>query len=239
MPDEVRHLGRRAAAEALGTFFLVFIGTGAVIADGRAGGAVGVVGVALAFAFVILAMVYAIGHLSGAHMNPAVTIGFWSLGRFPARDSAAYVVAQCVGAIAASLVWRAVLAPPVYGETVPAVDAAATFAIEALLSFALMFVIVAVATDERVTAGFAGVAVGLVVGFDVLAGGVLTGASMNPARSLGPAVASGNWTLHAIYWLGPIVGMIAAAWTYETLRPASAPRLSRRGALGVAGPIDG
>jgi len=239
MREAVQHLGRRAAAEAIGTFFLVLIGTGAIVADGRSDGAVGIVGIALAFAFVILAMVYAIGHLSGAHINPAVTIAFWALGRFPAKDAATYVVAQCAGAVAASLVLGALLAPATYGETVPSVGTSQAFVIEALLSFALMFVVVAVATDERVTAGFAGLAVGLVVGFDVLFGAVLTGASMNPARSLGPAVAGGTWTAHAIYWLGPIVGMVAAAWVYELLRPAAAPRLvSRRDALGVAGPID-
>ncbi len=239
MREAIRHLGRRAAAEAIGTFFLVFIGTGAVVADGFSDGAVGLIGVALAFAFVILAMVYAVGHLSGAHINPAITIGFWSLGRFPTRDAVVYVVAQCVGAVAASLVLSALLSPIAFGETVPSIGVGSAFALEAILSFALMFVVMAVATDDRVAGGFAGIAVGLVVGFDIIVGGTLTGASMNPARSLGPAVASGAWTAHWLYWLGPIAGMVMAAWTYEALRPASAPRLvSRRDALGVAGPID-
>jgi MIP family channel proteins len=239
MGDGLGHLGRRAIAEAIGTFFLVLIGTGSIIMDDVSGGGVGLLGVALSFAFVILAMIYAVGHLSGAHINPAVTIGFWSIGRFPSRDAAVYVLAQCAGAVLASIVLGALLDPPVFGQTVPTVGTGAAFGVEWLLSFALMFVVVAVATDDRVATGFAGLAVGLVVGFDILVGGFLTGGSMNPARSLGPAVASGEWTAHWIYWLAPIAGMVAAAWTYEALRPASAPRLvSRRDALGVGGPID-
>jgi MIP family channel proteins len=240
MAEAPGHLGRRAAAEAIGTFFLVLIGTGTVIVDDRTGGAAGLVGIALAFAFVILAMVYAIGHLSGAHINPAVTIGFWSIGRFPGRDAIVYVPAQCAGAVAASLLLRTLLTPTaVYGQTVPSVGTGTAFTVEWLLSFVLMFVIIAVATDERVATGVAGLAVGLVVGFDGLMGGPLTGASMNPARSLGPALAGGIWTVHWLYWIAPITGMIAGAWTYETLRPAKGPRpVSRRDALGVGGPID-
>jgi len=241
MPERVGHLGRRAAAEALGTYFLVLIGTGAIIADDRSGGALGMVGIALAFGLVILTMVYAIGHLSGAHINPAITIGFWSIGRFPGRDAALYVVAQCAGAVAASLTLGALLSPgAVWGQTVPSIGTGAAFAIEFLLSFVFMFVIVSVATDPRVTAGFAGLAIGLIVVCDGLAGGAFTGASMNPARSLGPALAGSIWTAHWLYWLAPIAGMAAAARIYEVLRPAAAPRpVSRREALGVGGPIDG
>lgn len=240
MAESPGHLGRRATAEAIGTFYLVLIGTGSIIVDDRAGGASGLVGTALAFAFVILAMVYAIGHLSGAHINPAVTIGFWSIGRFPGRDAGVYVLAQCAGAVAASLLLGALLTPTAsFGQTVPSVATGTAFVVEWLLSFVLMFVVVAVATDQRVTTGVAGLAVGLVVGFDVLMGGPLTGASMNPARSLGPALAGGIWTVHWLYWIAPITGMVAGAWTYEALRPATAPRpVSRRDALGVGGPID-
>lgn len=205
-----------------------------------AGGAIGHAGVALAFAFVVLALIYALGHISGAHINPAVTLAFWSAGRFPGRDVPGYVVGQCIGAIAASLTLRAVLGPVgSHGATVPAIPVGAAFAVEWLLSFILMFVITAVATDERVAEGFAGIAVGLTVGFDAMMGGPLTGASMNPARSLGPAVAGGIWTAHWLYWLAPITAMMVAARVYDALRPAEAPAVIPKGVpLGVEGPID-
>lgn len=232
------HLSRRAAAEAIGTFFLVLIGPGAVMVNARTD-ALGHAGVALSFGFVVTAMVYALGHLSGAHINPAVTFGFWSRGRFPGREVAPYVLAQCAGAIAASLVSRAALGDVGnVGATLPALPHGAAFGVEFLLSFALMFVVMGVATDERAAAGFAGIAVGLTVGFCAMTGGPLTGASMNPARSLGPAVAGGGWTGHWIYWLAPIGGMLAAAWVYDFLRPARVPGVVPKGIpLGSEGPI--
>jgi MIP family channel proteins len=211
---------RRLGAEAIGTFFLVFIGPGSVMVDAYSGGAVGHVGVALAFAFVVIAMVFALGHLSGAHINPAVTIAFWSVGRFPAVEVVPYVLAQCAGATAASLALRAMLGPVGrLGATLPAVPMAAAFGVEWLLSFALMFVIMAVATDDRVADGFAPLAVGLTVGFCALMAGPLTGASMNPARSLGPALVAGFWGAQWLYWLAPITGMLTAARVYDLLRP--------------------
>jgi MIP family channel proteins len=232
---------RRAVAEGIGTFFLVLIGPGAAMVDARSGGAVGHAGVALAFAFVVLAMIYALGHLSGAHINPAVTIAFWSARRFPGREVAPYVLAQCAGAVLASLTLRWLLGPVGgLGATVPrGLSVGRAFAVEWLLSFALMLVIVAVATDSRVADGFAGLAVGLTVGFDAMMGGPLTGASMNPARSLGPAVAGGGWTAHWIYWAAPISAMIAAARAYDYLRPARPPSAVPAGVpMGVQGPLD-
>jgi MIP family channel proteins len=211
-------LGQRAVAEGIGTFFLVLIGPGAVMVDAYTGGALGPTGIALAFAFVVLAMVYALGHLSGAHINPAVTLAFWSIQRVPGREVAPYLVAQSLGAVLASQVLRFVLGPiGSLGATLPHVGAGRSFLIEWLFSFVLMLVIMAVATDSRVADGFAGLAVGLTVGFCALLG-PLTGASMNPARSLGPAVAGGGWTAHWIYWIAPITGMVAAAWVYNRLR---------------------
>jgi len=216
---------RRLGAEAIGTFFLVFIGPGSVMVDAYSGGAVGHVGVALAFAFVVIAMVFALGHLSGAHINPAVTIAFWSVGRFPAVEVVPYVLAQCAGATAASLALRAMLGPVGrLGATFPAVPMAPAFGVEWLLSFALMFVIMAVATDDRVADGFAPLAVGLTVGFCALMAGPLTGASMNPARSLGPALVAGFWGAQWLYWLAPITGMLTAARVYDLLRPVRLPR---------------
>ena len=135
----------------------------------------------------MIAMIYALGHLSGAHINPAVTLAFWSVRRFPAAEVVPYIMAQCAGAVAASLSLRIALGPVGdLGATVPSIPTGSAFLVEWLLSFALMFVIMAVATDERVADGFAALAVGLTVGFCALMGGPLTGASMNPARSLGP-----------------------------------------------------
>ncbi len=204
------------------------------------GGVITHPGIALAFAFVVLAMVYALGHLSGAHINPAVTLAFWSVRRFPSNEVLPYLLAQCGGAVAASLLTRATVGTSgSLGATVPAVGTAAAFGAEWLMSFALMFVIMAVATDERVADGFAALAVGLTVGFCALVGGPLTGASMNPARSLGPAVASGAWGSHWLYWIAPITAMLAAARAYDLLRHAEPPRGPlQRAALGVQGPID-
>ena len=231
--------GRRFAAEALGTFFLVLIGPGTVMVNAYTGGAVGATGVALAFAFVVIAMVYALGHLSGAHINPAVTLGFWSVRRFPAADVVPYIVAQCAGATAASVVLRAALGPVgELGATLPRIGAGPAFVIEWFLSFALMFVIMAVANVPRVGECFAALAVGLTVGFCALMGGPITGASMNPARSLGPAVIGNLWQAHWVYWLAPITGMMAAARVYQFLRVANAPRTPEPAAsLGVEGPI--
>ena len=216
-------------AEGIGTFFLVLIGPGAVMVDAFSNGAIGHVGVALSFAFVITAMVFALGHLSGAHFNPAVTIGFWSVRHFPAREVLPYVLAQCVGAIAASLVLRAILGPiGSSGATLPSIPVAAALGVEFLLSFALMFVIMAVATDERVAGGFAAIAVGLTVGFCALMAGPLTGASMNPARSLGPALAGMHWHAHWLYWVAPVLGMLTAARVYDFLRSANRPAPGKR-----------
>lgn len=203
------------------------------------GGLTSQAGIALAFAFVVTAMVYALGHLSGAHINPAVTIGFWSVRRFPTREVVPYVAAQSIGAIAAALLLRVLLGRIAkVGATLPVLPVGSAFVVEWLLSFALMFVIMAVATDERVADGFAPIAVGLTVGFCSLVGGPLTGASMNPARSLGPAVAAGAWRAHWLYWLAPVTGMATASRVYEFLRAARAPATGvSESVLGVRGPI--
>jgi MIP family channel proteins len=236
----VTQIARRAGAEAVGTFFLVLMGAGAAMVNAMTGGSLGVAGIALAFAFVIIAMIYALGHLSGAHLNPAVTVAFWSSGRFPGRDVVPYAVSQCVGAIGAAAVLRGVLGQvghlgATLPATVPPIALPAAFALEWAMSFALMFVIVAVATDDRVARGFAPIAVGLAVGFCALTGGPLTGASMNPARSLGPALIGGEWRAHWVYWVAPLSAMVVAAHGYNLLRPASAPR--GRQVVGVEGPV--
>jgi aquaporin Z len=230
---------RRLLAEAVGTFFLVLIGPGAAMVNAFSDGAVGHVGVALAFAFVVTAMVFALGRLSGAHINPAVTVAFWSVRRFPGSEVLPYVGAQCLGAMLAAGALVGILGPVGgFGATVPAVSVARAFGLEWLLSFALMLVIMAVATDPRVPDGFAALAVGLTVGFCALMGGPITGASMNPARSFGPALVGAVWQAHWVYWLAPITGMLAAARLYALMRGTTPADMPLDVPLGVEGPLD-
>ena len=215
--------GPRLLAEAIGTFMLVVIGPGAAAVNLHTHGAVSHVGVALSIAFVILAGVYALGHISGAHFNPAVTTGFWLSGRFPRREVLPYALAQLSGATAGAFLLRAVLGTDARAAvTVPSVSLPSAFVIEIVLTFFLMLVIMAVATDHRVASPAAGLAVGLTVGFDVMMGGPLTGASMNPARTFGPALATGIWDGHWLYWLGPLLGAALAVVTYSYLRKGEA-----------------
>jgi MIP family channel proteins len=217
----MRSLSRRVAAEAIGTFALVLIGTGAVMVNEGTRGMLGHTGVALAFGAVVTAMVYTLGHVSGAHLNPAVTAALASVGRFPRGEVGYYLGAQCTGAVAASFALRAILGTVGgLGATLPAIGVARSFLVEWLISFVLMFVIVSVTTDERMAPGFAAIPVGLAVGFGVLVAGPLSGGSMNPARSLGPAVAGWGWAGHWIYWVAPVTAMLAAVRVYDFLRPA-------------------
>ncbi len=228
-------LPRRCAAEALGTFALVAIGPGAAMVAARTH-AFGHVGVALAFGLVVTLCVASMGHLSGAHINPAVTIGLWSSQRFDGRDVLPYVAAQCGGAIAASMLSVWVLGPVGnFGATVPALPLAQAFVTEMGYTALLGFVIMGVAIDARSPAAVTPFAIGGTVFAGALVMGPLTGGSFNPARSLGPAVAGGVWTTHWLYWVAPIPGMIAGMRTYELLRGANDSQAgvgTRRGAEG-------
>jgi aquaporin NIP len=231
MTSAHRPRGPRVAAEAVGTFMLVALGPGAAAVDVWSAGTVTHVGVALTFGTVILGAVYALGHISGAHLNPAVTTGFWLAGRFPRTDVLPYVTAQLLGATIAGLGIRAVLGHAEAGAmTVPVIGVLPALGVEVVLTFALMLVVMAVATDARVEGVVAGLAVGSIVAADALAGGPLTGASMNPARSFGPALAAGVWTSHWIYWLGPLVGAALGVGVYDYLRTGHAhdQRIARR-----------
>jgi aquaporin NIP len=213
-------LHRRAAAEGLAAFALVFAGCGAVVANVRYDEALGAVGISLVFGLVIMVMVYATGHLSGAHINPAVTIAFTLSRHFPGRDAAAYVVAQLAGASAGALALLAVWPdrPGDLGATVPSVGIGSALVYEVLLTAFLMFVIMAVATDTRAVGAAAAIAIGGTVGLDALFGGPVTGASMNPARSFGPALAAGEWEDFWLYVLGPVVGAGLGAFAYQLVR---------------------
>jgi MIP family channel proteins len=219
-------LWRRATAEALAAFALVFAGCGAIVANTQYDGALGAVGVSLVFGLVIMAMVYATGHLSGAHINPAVTIAFTLTRHFRARDAVAYVAAQLIGATVAALMLLAVWPdqPADLGATVPSVGAGSAFVYELVLTAFLMFVIMAVATDTRAVGAAAAIAIGGTVGLDALFGGPVTGASMNPARSFGPALAAGQWHEFWLYVAGPVLGAVLGAFAYQLVRgqPADA-----------------
>ena len=235
---EVPRDWRRYASEAIGTFALVAVGPGAVMVSASTH-AFGHAGIALAFGLVIAFVVAATGHLSGAHINPAVTIAFWSVRRFPAREVVPYVLAQCVGAAAASFALRWILGPVgALGATVPVLSLGRAFAVEFGYSALLAFVIMGVATDDRAPAGVAPFALGATVFAGALVTGPLTGGSFNPARSLGPALAGAGWAAQWLYWAAPILGMIAAMRVYDLLRPASAVMVPTDVPFGVEGPID-
>ena len=232
-------IGKRCAAEATGVFILVLIGPGAAVVDRLVGrGFLGPVGIALAFFFALLAGISAFAPLSGAHFNPAVTAGFWSIGSFPTRDIAPYVLAQCAGAVAAALLLRGLMGDAaIAAATVPSISIARAFAVELVFSAILMIVILRVSNDSRVSESLAAVSVAACVGGLALLG-ALTGSSMNPARSLGPAVATGEWRAHWIYWGAPIAGMVLTSLASHWLRRDD-PRTLRHDAtpLGVEGPL--
>jgi aquaporin NIP len=213
-------LARRALAEGLAAFALVFAGCGAIIADAEYGGALGTVGVALVFGLVIMVMIYSIGHLSGAHINPAVTVAFTLSRHFPGREAAAYIAAQVTGATLASLALLAIWTgqPADLGATVPSVGAGSALTYELLMTAFLMFVIMAVATDTRAVGAAAAIAIGGTIGLDALFGGLVTGASMNPARSFGPALVTGTWTDFWVYVVGPVLGAALGATAYQLVR---------------------
>lgn len=234
-------LGRALVAEAIGTFALVFAGCGAIVVDATTE-ALGHLGVALSFGLVIMAMIYAVGHISGAHFNPAVTFAFALTRHFPRARAAAYWGAQLTGALLAAALLRGSLGDHAHvGATLPSGSQGQAFLWEFVLTFFLMFVIMAVATDSRAVGEAAAIAIGGTVALDALFGGPISGASMNPARSIGPAIVSGD--LHGLwlYIVAPVCGAALAGFTYQYLRgertrPAATPRSARAPAGRAAGP---
>ncbi len=225
-------LGRRCLTEAFATFALVFAGCGAIVVNAERGDSLGAVGVAATFGLVIMAMVYAAGHLSGAHINPAVTLAFVTARHFPARDALAYIPSQVVGAVAAAatlrIAWEGT--PAELGATVPSVGVGSALLYEFVMTAFLMFVIMAVATDTRAVGAAAAIAIGGTVALDALFGGDVTGASMNPARSFGPALVANEWTDFWIYLVAPIAGAAAGAFFYGVVRqPVSTSVSDARG----------
>ncbi len=202
---------RRYAAELFGTFALVFAGTGAIVVNQVSGGSITHVGIALTFGLVVLAMIYTVGDISGAHLNPAVTLGFWVARRLPARDVPFFIASQMAGAIMASAALKVLFpANAMLGGTQPSGSALQSFVMEWILTTLLMWVILNVSTGSREKGVTAGIAVGAVITLEALFGGPICGASMNPARSLAPALVSGHLENLWIYLSAPVLGVLTA-----------------------------
>ena len=213
---------RKYIAEAIGTFALVFAGTGAVIIDDLTHGGVTHVGVAMTFGLIVMAMIYSVGDVSGAHLNPAVTIGLWISSRLPGRCVAPYIVAQLLGALAASATLLSMFGNRAYlGATLPSGSAWQSFALETVLTALLMFVILNVSTGPKESGVMAGIAIGGVIALEAMFAGPICGASMNPARSFAPAVIAGHFTSLWIYLTGPVIGAIIAVPCWRMTRSTS------------------
>ena len=220
-------LSKRLLAETVGTFALTFVGAAAICTDAYSGGQVGLLGIAVAHGLILSIMITATAHISGAHVNPAVTLAALLSRAIGLRHAMCYVVVQLIGAVLAGLmltatfaadVWQpVVLGTPVLG---PGVAPGTGIFIEAILTFFLVFTMLQVAMDPRAPRHVYGFAIGLVLTANILVGGPLTGAAVNPARAFGPALASWTWNAHHVYWIGPFLGALIASVVYGALQPA-------------------
>ncbi|WKZ35131.1 MAG: MIP family channel protein [Anaerolineales bacterium] len=212
---------RSVLAEFIGTFSLVTVGCGAIVVESQTGSLTHG-GVALAFGMVVMVMISATGHISGAHLNPAVTLAFTFTRHFPLRWVGGYLAAQFAGAVAGSTVLGILFGfDTQLGVTQPSGSLAQSFLLEVLLTAALMFVITAVATDTKAVGQLAAIMIGATVMVNALWGGSISGASMNPARSFGPALINGNWEYQWLYLVAPIVGAVLGALAYQLIREPS------------------
>lgn len=228
-------LSQKLLAEFLGTFTFVFIGAGSICADqylrAAGQGGLGILGIAVAQGLAFGIMVTALGHISGGHLNPAVTIGFWVTKRLGTLQSIAYWIAQLLGAVAAAYLLVAILPESVWRPVAlgtpdlsPDFTRLHGLALETLLTFFLVFVVFATAVDSRgASHKIAGFAAGLAITVDILFGGAFTGAAMNPARALGPALAAHHWQNHGVYWVGPLLGGVLAGVLYDRVYLSSEP----------------
>ena len=215
----MKNNAQEVLAEFIGTFTLIFMGTGAVMVNQISQGAVTHLGISGIFGAVVAALIYALGHISGAHLNPAVTLALWQGSFLRGNRVFPYILAQIFGAIVASSLLLIIFGPVAnLGATLPLNNNwQQSFILEIILTFVLMLVILGSAVDQRSHSGFAGLAIGLTVGLEAACMGPITGASMNPARSFGPALLSGLWQHQWLYWIAPIIGAQVAMWVYRLL----------------------
>ncbi|KMT18648.1 hypothetical protein BVRB_2g027770 [Beta vulgaris subsp. vulgaris] len=223
-PHVVR-LAQKLVAEVIGTYFVIFAGCGSVAVNNLYGEKITFPGICVTWGVIVMVMVYSLGHISGAHFNPAVTLTFAIYRHFPYKEVPLYVIAQILGSMLASgtLAVMFDVTPKAYFGTVPVGSYAQSLAIEIIISFLLMFVISGVATDARAIGEFAGIAVGMTIMLNVFVAGPISGASMNPARSIGPALVKRNYTALWVYIIGPPIGTIAGAFAYNLIRFTDKP----------------
>jgi len=215
---------RKYIAEAIGTFALVFCGTGAIIINQETNGTVSHAGIAVTFGLIVMAMIYALGNISGAHLNPAVSIAFVVAKRFPTKQLIPYIISQIAGALLASVILKALFpANQLLGSTMPHDSEWQSFVLELILTFFLMLVIINVATGSKDRGMFAGLAIGSIVLLEAMFAGPICGASMNPARSLAPAVVSGHMEHLWIYLTATMIGAVIAipVWKYLSTNSAN------------------
>jgi aquaporin NIP len=209
---------RKFISELLGTFALVFCGTGAIVIDQETGGGVSHIGIAITFGLIVMAMIYTLGEVSGAHLNPAVSIAFTLAGRLPVKSLGYYIVSQIAGALLASITLKLLFpSNELLGTTLPAGTALQSFILEFILTYFLMLVIINVSTGPKEQGLFAGIAVGSVILLEAMFAGPICGASMNPARSIAPAVLSGHIECLWVYLTAPIAGAALAIPTWKYL----------------------
>ena len=210
---------KKYLTELIGTFFLVFVGCGAMVINNHVGGEISHVGVALSWGLIVMVLIYSIGDISGAHLNPAVTIGFWVSKRFPLKKVLPYIVAQIVGALIASFSLKYLFPlDETLGASLPSGTWQQSFVFEVILTFLLMFVILNVSTGAKEKGIMAGAAIGATVGMEAMFAGPICGASMNPARSIAPAVASGHTEYLWAYIVATILGAILAVFVFKLTR---------------------
>jgi len=215
---------KRYVAELIGTFIMVFCGTGAMVINEQTGGAVTHVGVAITWGLVVMSLIYALGEVSGAHMNPSVSIAFTLAGRFEIKQLLPYIISQLLGACLASLTLKLLFPAEVtLGATLPTGSAMQSFVLEGLLTFFLMLVILNVAHGSKEQGLFAGIAIGAVVGLEAMFAGPVCGASMNPARSIAPALVSGHLQNLWLYIVAPVLGAGIAVPVFNYLKPSPRP----------------
>ncbi|WOH09935.1 hypothetical protein DCAR_0729396 [Daucus carota subsp. sativus] len=212
-------LARKVGAEFIGTFILIFAGTATAIVNQKTQGSETLLGLAASTGLAVMIVILATGHISGAHLNPAVTIAFAALKHFPWKQVPVYIGTQVLASLCAAFALQVIFHPiNGGGVTVPSVGYSQGFALEFIISFNLMFVVTAVATDTRAIGELAGIAVGATVMLNILIAGGATGASMNPVRTLGPAIAANNYKGIWIYFTAPFLGALAGAGTYSLVK---------------------